>query len=205
MRLGKFYSLFAGAFLVALLGACTNTVSSTDSSKLDGINIIPDFSPGSTDSSQADIASSSSLDDSTAVGSSSSEEGSSSSEVAVDFGDSKIQVDGSGIAIITEDYLESVEKSVKQELDGLKDELDNNGNPSGFSESKGTEFAVDDLDFSKSKYYCFTDADEWMAITKEKLLETKLPFLWDMAYYEYRDRYSLSFEDVCVSIYVKSN
>lgn len=198
MRLGKFYSLFAGAFLLAFLGACTNTVSSSDSSKLNSTDADTRVYTEKTDTSQTATASSSSMADSSVVESS-------SSEVAVDFGDSKIQVDGSGIAIITEDYLESVEKSVKQELDGLKEELDDNRNPPGFVESKGTVFAVDDLDFSKNSYYCFTDADEWMAITKEKLLETKLPFLWDMAYYEYRDRYSLSFEDVCVSIYVKSN
>ena len=196
MRFGKLINLFLLALLSVFFVACTNTVSSTDASKLEGSEIIPGFHPGYNVSPGAD---------SSAVESSSSEEESSSSEVTIDFGDSKIQVDGSGIAIITVDYLEAVEKTVKQELDELKEGLDNNGNPAGFSECKGTEFAVDDFDFSKNKYYCYTDADDWMAVTKEKLLESNLPFLWDKAYYEYRDRYSLSFEEACASIYVVEN
>ena len=207
MRLGKIFSLIAVTFLALGFWACGDTVSSTDASKLTGADAIPGYHPGKAYSSQASGASSSSANqpESSAEESSSSEEESSSSEVEVDFSESEIDVDGSGIAIISEEYLNAVGSSMASDLDDLRDQLENNEEPEGFSEVRRTEFSVDDLDFSANSYYCFTDADDWLEITKDKLLETKLPFLWGMDYYDYRDAYSLSFEDVCATIYVKSN
>ena len=212
MQLGKIFSLIAVAFLALGLWACGDTVSSTDASKMDGSDRIPGFNPGKANSSAAGGVSSSSAaqpessaaESSSSVeeDSSSSEEESSSSEVEVDFSDSEIDVDGSGIAYITNTYLEAVSSSVASDLDDLKNQLEDNEDPEGFSESRDMDFSVDDLDFSANEYYCFTDADEWLKITEEKLLETKLPFLWGMDYYDYRDRYTLSFESDCVSIYV---
>ena len=215
MRLGKIFSLIVVSFLALGLWACGDTVSSTDASKLTGADAIPGYHPGKAYSSQAGGTSSSSTtqSDSSTEGSSSSEEEesssseeeSSSSEVEVDFSDSEIDVDGSGVAIIPEEYLDAVGSNAASDLDDLRDQLENNEDPEGFSEVNRTVFSVDDLDFSENKYYCFTDADDWLEITKDKLLETKLPFLWGMDYYDYRDGYSLSFEDVCSTIYVKNN
>ena len=215
MRLRKFFGLIAVTFLALGLWACGETVSSTDASELPGANVIPGYQPGRTYSSQASGASSSSTaqsessteESSSSVDeeSSSSEEESSSSEVEVDFSESEIDVDGSGVAIIPEEYLEAVASSTASDLDDLRDQLENNEEPEGFTEVRRTEFSVDDFDFSENKYYCFTDSDDWLEITKDKLLETKLPFLWGMDYYDYRDAYSLSFEDVCAAIYMQAN
>ena len=217
MRLGKICSLFSVVCLALGFLACTDTVSSTDASELDGADVIPGYKQGKTYSSpssagsssaqaiSSDAGSSATESSSSAEESSSSEEESSSSEVEVDFSESEIQVDGSGVAVITAEYLLDVGKNVRSTLNSKKEELDNNEEPEGFSESNKVEFAVDDFDFDANKYYCFTESEEWKSITKDKLLETKLPFLWDMDYYDCRDRFSLSFESECVSIYVMAN
>ena len=215
MRLRNFFGLIAVVFLALGFWACGDTVSSTDASKLTGVDAIPGYQSGKTYSSPASGGSSSSATEpessaeesssSEEEESSSSEEESSSSEVEVDFSESEIDVDGSGVAIIPEEYLDAVGSGTASDLDDLRDQLENNEDPEGFSEINRTVFSVDELDFSENKYYCFTDADDWLEVTKDKLLETKLPFLWDMDYYDYRDGYSLSFEDVCVTIYVMAN
>lgn len=213
MRLRNFFGLIAVVFLALGFWACGDTVSSTDASELNGLDAVPGYHPGKAYSSQAGVASSSSTAQSSAEDSSasvdeessSSEEESSSSEVEVDFSESEIDVDGSGVAIIPEEYLDAVGSNTAADLDDLRDQLENNEEPEGFTEIRRTEFSVDDFDFSENKYYCFTDSDDWLEITKDKLLETKLPFLWGMDYYDYRDAYSLSFEDVCATIYVQAN
>jgi len=207
MRLGKIFGLFSVVCLALSLLACTDTVSSTDASKLPGANEIPGYNPGKVYSSKADLVSSSSTtqSESSTEDSSSSEEESSSSEVEVDFSGSKIDVDDSGVAVISEEYLEAVASSTASDLDDLRNQLENNKEPNGFTEVRRTDFSVDDFVFSENKYYCFTDADDWLEITKDKLLETKLPFLWGMDYYDCRDAYSLNFEGVCAAIYVRAN
>ena len=215
MRVSKFWDFLLIALVAVVFAACNNTVSSTDASKNDGLDFIPGFEPGKTHSKANDVSSSSQdqssgSDESSSASEESSssdgeEEESSSSEVEVDFSESEIQVDGSGVAVITDAYLKEVEKDVRSILNSKKDELDNNEEPEGFSESNKVEFAVDDFDFDANNYYCFTESEEWKGITRDKLLETKLPFLWDMDYYDCRDRFLLSFESECVSIYVMAN
>jgi hypothetical protein len=218
MRVSKFY----GALLIALLAvgfiACNNTVSSTDASDNDGLDFIPGFEPGKTVASSANVvssssangSSSSSVDESSSsvVESSSAEESSSSveeSSSSVDFSESKIQVDESGVAVITDEFLETISARNASEMDVLRDKYeDDPESVEGFSESRKRELAVDDLDYSKNEYYCYTDSEEWFMITKEKLLETKLPFLWDGSAYDLRDDYILDFRTACAVVYVKA-
>ena len=203
MRVSKLYSALLIAFLAFGFVACNNTVSSTDTSKNDGLDFIPGFEPGKTHSSKADVASSSSSQEGSSdseVESSASDESSSS----VDFSESKIPVDASGIAVITDEYLVAdVSSDVVTKLDSLKNLLDDNEEVSGFTENSKMRFTVDDLDYSKQEYFCYTESDEWYGITKEKLLETKLPFLWDGVAYDTRAGFSLDFASICHSVYIK--
>lgn len=213
MRVSKLYSALLIAFLAIGFVACNNTVSSTDASEISGINNIPGYNPGKADSTKTKDISSSSETPTSDAGSSaveessaSEEESSSSEEISsssIDFSGSNIQVDESGIAIITSEYLESVSSSVASDLDEKWDLLENQGeSPEKFTGSKTTDFSVDDLNFAQSHYYCFTEAQEWFEITKEKLLETKLPFLWDGIAYDAREGFALSFGNVCDAIYL---
>lgn len=217
MRVSKIYSVLLIIFLAIGFVACNNTVSSTDTSKNDGMNYIPGFEPGRTHSKANDASSasqdlSSSSEEGGSVGeeSSSSENGeeeSSSSEEesssSIDFSESEIQVDESGVAIITEEYLEEVSSSEASDLDDMWDLLENQGeSPENFTGSKTTDFTVDDLDFAQYHYYCFTESQEWLEITKDGLLGTKLPFLWDGSAYDAREGFTLSFGNVCDAIYL---
>ncbi len=201
MRVSKFYSALLIAFLAVGFVACGDTVSSTDASKNDGLDAVPGYHSGKVYSSNAKGASSSSQAPSSSAGSSATEEESSSS---IDFSESNIPVDESGIAVITDEYLDAdVSASVVSELDDLKAKLDDNEEVSGFTENSKMRFTVDDLDYSKQEYFCYTESDEWYGITKEKLLETKLPFLWDGVAYDARAGFSLDFASICHSVYIK--
>ena len=213
MRVSKIFGFLLIAILTVGFVACKNTVSSTDASE-DEMIYIPGFEPSRTLSSKVNDESSSSQalssdaeSSATEESSSSGEESSSSEEVSsssVDFSESNIQVDETGVAVITEEYLEEVPSSKVLELDDLWDKSQD-GDVDGFVESGTRVFAVDDLDFSKSHYYCLTQSQEWYEITKEKLLETRLPFLWEGAAYELRDNYSLNFKMICNSICIQTN
>jgi len=205
MRLGKIFSLISVVAFAFAFFACENTVSSTDASERNGYDLIPGFNPGKADSSKTSVNSSSSTDQpgssagessASTEESSASEDQSSSSEVVVDFSESEIQVDGSNIAVILPKYLVAVNGDVESELNDLVDAAQYD------SKKSPVNLAVDDFDYSKNRYFCFTEAEEWLEITQNGLLDTKLPFLWDMPFYEYRDRYALNFEETCASIYV---
>ena len=203
MRVSKFYSALLIAFLAVGFVACGDTVSSTDASKNDGLDYIPGFDPGKADSTKTkDVSSSSQAGSSDSeVESSASDESSSS----VDFSESNIPVDESGIAVMTDEYLVAdVSSDVATKLDSLKGELVNIDELPDFSEKSGTRLTVDDFDYSKNEYYCYTESQEWLGITKEKLLETKLPFLWDGAAYDARSDFILDFTNVCKSVYAKA-
>lgn len=213
MRVSKFCSVLLVAFLTIGFVACSNTVSSTDASDNGGLDAVPGYHPGKAYSSKESLVSSSSQaptsgaeSSATAESDSSMEESSSSEEISsssVDFSGSNIQVDEGGVAVITEEYLEDVAARKTTELDDLWDMLENQGEDvEGFVGSRSLEFAVDDLDFVQSHYYCYTESQEWFEITKEKLQETKLPFLWDGPAYEARSDFSLNFANVCESVYI---
>lgn len=121
--------------------------------------------------------------------------------IEVDFSESKIQVDERGFAVITEEYLVDVSASVVSELEDLKVQLEDNAEPEGFDEVGQLALGVDDLQLDKYLYYCYTESEDWFQITKDKLLETKLPFLWGGAAYEARSNFTLDFAGICVAIY----
>ena len=196
MRLEKILVLASVAFVAGYFLACSDSASTLEMD--DGMGYIPGYNPARSDSSKEKPESSSSGE---VVSSSSAPESSSSSEEEIDFGDSKIQVDGSGIAVITDEYMDAVSDDLALELDDLKQAFDYNEAPSTFTGSDKTRFSVDDFDFSKNDYFCYTESQEWLGITKEKLQETKLPFLWDGAAYNARARFSLDF-DPC-QIFIK--
>ncbi len=215
MRLGKFFGWLTMTLLIFGLFACDGTVSSTDASENDGLDAVPGYHPGKTKGSSASAGSSSSAKSSSSVGessssvaeSSSAEEESSSSEEesssSVDFSESKIKVDESGFAVITDDYLHGIDLSEASSLDDLREKLENGDNVDGFTDSGTLEFAVDDFNFSGYSYYCYTNSGDWLEITKDKLLETKLPFLWEGVAYDLRDNYSLDFSTPCQAIYIQ--
>jgi hypothetical protein len=204
MRVSKYCSVLLVAFLTIGFVACSNTVSSTDASDNGGLDAVPGYHPGKsyngpTSSEKTPSGGSSS----SATASSASEVSSSSSMIEVDFSESKIQVDERGFAVITEEYLVDVTASVASELEDLKAQLEDNAEPEGFDEIGQLSLSVDGLQFDKYQYYCFTESEEWFQITKDKLLETKLPFLWDGVAYEARGNFTLDFAEVCISIYSK--
>jgi hypothetical protein len=204
MRLGKFFALLLMALPVLAIVACSNTVSSTDASDNGGLDAVPGYHPGKsyngpTSSEKTPSGGSSS----SATASSASEVSSSSSMIEVDFSESKIQVDERGFAVITEEYLVDVTASVASELEDLKAQLEDNAEPEGFDEVGQLALGVDDLQLDKYLYYCYTESEDWFQITKDKLLETKLPFLWGGAAYEARGNFTLDFAEVCISIYSK--
>lgn len=220
MRLGKIFGWLTMTLLIFGLFACDGTVSSTDASENDGLDAVPGYHPGKTKGSSASAGSSSSAKSSSSVGessssvaeSSSAEEESSSSEEesssSVDFSDSKIQVDESGFAVITDDYLRGIDLNDALSLDSLREKLENGDNVDGFTDSGTLEFAVDDFNFTCEQktdtcysYYCYTNSSDWLEITKDKLLETKLPFLWDGAAYDLSENYRLDFSTPCQAIY----
>ena len=212
MRLGKFFALLLMALPVLAIVACGETVSSTDASANGGLDAVPGYHPGKVYSSKADLVSSSSqapmsgAESSATEGSSTSENSSSSEETSsssVDFSESNIQVDESGVAVITEEYLDDVASGKAAELDNSWDLLENQGEDvEGFVGSRSLKFTVDDLDFARGHYYCLTESQEWFEVTKEKLQESKLPFLWDGPAYEARAGFTLDFANVCESIYI---
>ena len=217
MRVSKICGALLFAFVSVGFVACDNTVSSTDASDNGGLNAVSGYQPGRTIASSANVVSSSSANgsssssvaESSSTTSSSSEEASSSSEEvsssSVDFSESKIQVDEGGVAVITDEFLETISARNASELDVLRDKYeDDPESVEGFSESRKRELAVDDLDYSKNEYYCYTDSEEWLMITKEQLLETKLPFLWDGSAYDLRDNYTLDFRTACAVVYIKA-
>lgn len=203
MRVSKIYSALLIGLLAVGFVACNNTVSSTDASKNDGLDYIPGFDPGKADSTKTNKTSSSSTQDGSSdseVESSASDESSSS----VDFSKSKIPVDESGVAVITDEYIDAdVSAATASKLDDLKAQLDDNEDVSGFSENSNMRFSVDDLNYSANEYYCYTESQEWYGITKETLLESNLPFLWDGEAYDARAGFILDFSNICQSVYIK--
>ena len=200
MRLKKIMVLAFVAFVAGYFLACSDAASTLEMD--DGIGNIPGYNPAWSASSKETPESSSSGE---VVTSSTTPEPSSSAEQEIDFGDSKIQVDGSGVAVITDEYMEAVSDDEALELDDLKQAFDYNEAPSTFTGGDKTRFSVDDFDFSKNEYYCYTESQEWLEISKEKLLETGLPFLWGGSAFESREGFLLSFETPCGSIFIKKN
>lgn len=185
MRVSKICGFLLSAFLTVGFVACGETVSSTDASANGGLDAVPGYHPGKVYSSE---------------NSSSSEE---ISSFSVDFSESNIQVDESGVAVITEEYLDDVASGKAAEIDNSWDLLENQGEDvEGFVGSRSLKFTVDDLDFARGHYYCLTESQEWFEITKEKLQESKLPFLWDGPAYEARAGFTLYFANVCESVYI---
>ena len=202
MRVSKICGFLLSAFLTVGFVACGETVSSTDASDNGGLDAVLGYHPGKsyngpTSSEKTPSGGSSS----SATASSASEVSSSSSMIEVDFSESKIQVDERGFAVITEEYLVDVTASVASELEDLKAQLEDNAEPEGFDEVGQLALGVDDLQLDKYLYYCYTESEDWFQITKDKLLETKLPFLWGGAAYEARGGFTLDFAGICVAIY----
>lgn len=212
MRVSKLYSTLLIAFLTIGFVACTNTVSSTDTSDTGGLDYIPGFNPGKPDSSKvADNSSSSDAESGSESSSSDTEESSSEGEEppetesssseeesssSIDFSESEVSVEG-GVAVITEEFLDTDLSVDASDLDEMLDDED-----PAFEEFRSSEFSVDDFVFESYEYYCYTQSHDWLQITKEKLLETKLPILWDGSAYDARDGYFLSFEGVCESVFL---
>lgn len=206
MRVSRICGFLLIAFLTVGFIACNNTVSSKDASD-DELDYIPGFYPvkndsSQTDSSKTDVTSSSSEDSASVPESSAAEE----TCAALDLSETKVQVDtASCVAVITDDFLGDVGDDVASELDSLKQAFDYNEETPNFVESGKIRFAVDDLNFAQGHYYCFTVSRDWLEISKEKLLETGLPFLWGGSAFESREGFLLSFETPCGSIFIKKN
>lgn len=127
------------------------------------------------------------------LNSSGSGEGEAGKDVIINGNDVNVGTDG----------MESVDQDKSDELDDLKNQIDNNQNPDGFDKLDKPVIGGGDLDFDNKEYYCFTGEGEWLKISYDKLKESGLPFLWNEHAWGLRDKYELRFEDACDAIYVQ--
>lgn len=215
MRVSKFFCFGLITFIIVGIVACENSTSSY-TSDTDELGYIPGFMPVWADSSRIVGGSSSSVVNGSSssgesessssvelVSSSSSVEQSSSSDASsIDY--SKYGIDGSGIADVKAEWLESgLSNDLVATLDSLKTESDYD-DLEDFNDNAGkTRFAVDDFDFAKNEYYCYTLSEEWRGITKDGLQKSKYPFLWDGEAYSERAKFLLEFENACKMVYSK--
>ena len=203
MRIEKFFGLFLTMSIALGLWACDNTVSSSDSRDQHGLNYISGYNPDKAKAKPKPNSSSSKLPASSAsVGSSSSfEDVSSSSETMAPL-DSLIDV---AETCDVSECLEAVSEDLLPELEELMQQLDELEEPTNFSGIENPRLAVNDLDFSKKDYYCYTISDEWYVITKDELVDAGLSYVWSDEDSETLVRYLLDFENVCDVVYVRTN